>query len=288
MLNMIAKDFLLIFIIIFFTPPLVPCLPTTYLSSKEARRSITQHHTTTTMVQLRKPSSFLSIAAVVALSLPASSNAQEFMTCILTGMGSGDFDLQAPLTELVPVIEQKCCPEGNTEPTCTAFKCVDLETMLMNEPCTCGEVETAQKGMLEDPTIAGSISMMLPTFAEDTQAAFDACCSTESTTASEFNTCFAALQAAAPAPAPATTTATTAASTNVDDGSTSTESTPAADTTTTTTTGATEAVTTTTAAASTGAAPAPSPSPAPSSANSITSVSFNIILAAYALFNYVM
>jgi hypothetical protein len=272
---MIAKDFLLTFSSSYL-----------HLSSKEARRSITHTQHTTTMVQLLKPSSFLSIAAA-ALSLPASSNAQNFMTCILTGMGSGDFDLQAPLTELVPVIEQKCCPEGNSEPTCTAFKCVDLETMLMNEPCTCGEVETAQKGMLEDPTIAGSISMMLPTFAEDTQAAFDACCSTESTTASEFNTCFAALQAAAPAPAPATTTATTAASTNVDDGSTSTESTPAADTTTTTTTGATEAVTTT-AAASTGAAPAPSPSPAPSSANSITSVSFNIILAAYALFNYVM
>jgi hypothetical protein len=241
------------------------------------------------MVQLLKPSSFLSIAAL-ALSLPASSNAQGFMTCILTGMTSGDFDLQAPLTDLVTAIEEKCCPEGTNEATCTAFKCVDLETMFLNEPCTCGEVETAQKGMLLDPLISGSIMSMMPTFEEDTQAAFDACCPTESTTASEFNTCFAALQTAAPA----TTTATTAASTNVDDGSTNTESSPAAstttepaaDTTTTTTTGATEAVTTTTAA-STGAAPAPSPSPSPSSANSITSVSFNV-LAAYALFNYVM
>ena len=238
------------------------------------------------MVQLLKPSSLLSIAAA-ALSLPASSNAQEFLTCILT---SG-IDFQAPLTELVPAIEEKCCPEGTEESACTAFKCVDLETNLLNEPCTCGEVEAAQADMLSDPLISGAITSMMPTFAEDSQVVYDACCPTEATTASEFNTCFTALQAATPG---TTTTATTAASTNVDDGSTSTESTPAAstttepaaDTTTTTTTGATEAGTTTTTA-STGAAPAPSPSPSPSSANSITSVSFNI-LAAYALFNYVM
>ena len=93
------------------------------------------------------------------------------------------------------------------------------------------------------------------------EAIFEACCTSEETTATEVNTCLATL----PVPAVNATTAATEPTTTV---------------------GATDAPveTTTTATAATEAAP--TPVAAPSSGN-IASVSFPMMIG-YALFNYVM
>ncbi|KAK1745823.1 hypothetical protein QTG54_003747 [Skeletonema marinoi] len=210
-------------------------------------------------MQLR-PSLLLSTAAAALISMPLAAQG-EFLQCVMQNLGL-ILPLMANTTELTGAVSSLCCGETD-DPTCAALQCLDFETMLMVEPCTCSDMTGALEGMKADTGLMTQISAFLPNLVPQSEAATDACCASDETTATEVNTCVATLDWT-------TLTGTTEAATTT--GATE----PAA------TTGATEATTTSTAAA----VPVPAPATAPSSGN-IASVSLPIMVA-YTIFNYVM
>lgn len=135
----------------------------------------------------------------------------------------------------------------------------------MLEPCTCGEAMGAQETMKADTALSAQIAMMVPDLYTSTDAIFANCCPSETTTATEVNTCLAAALAAE-----------AVNGTSIDGGgpSTTTVATvPAVVEPVETTTTATEAV--------------PTPTTAPTSGSIAASVSLPVMVA-YTLFNYVM
>ena len=183
------------------------------------------------------------------------------------------------------------------------IECIDFQTELLKEPCTCTEFLGAYKAFA-DQTVSGDSAAFSATMDEETAACFAACCPSETTTNTDFNACVISNCATKTASTEAATVGTTGAAEFF--GTTgSTEATTVAGTTGSTEAaveGTTESATTTTgateAAATTGATEAkettttatkptyPQPASAPSSA-SIVSVSFPFV-AAYALFKYAM
>mmetsp|Transcript_30797 Transcript_30797/g.39776 ORF Transcript_30797/g.39776 Transcript_30797/m.39776 type:complete len:219 (-) Transcript_30797:756-1412(-) len=218
-------------------------------------------------MQLR-PSLLLSTAAAALISMPLAAQG-EFLQCVMQNLGL-ILPLMANTTELTGAVSSLCCGETD-DPTCAALQCLDFETMLMVEPCICSDMTGALEGMKADTGLMTQISAFLPNLVPQSEAATDACCASDETTATEVNSCFATLDLT-------TLTGTTEAATTT--GATEAAATTGA-TEPVATTGATETTTTSTAAAA-----VPALATAPSS-GSIASVSLPIMVA-YTIFNYVM
>jgi len=199
---------------------------------------------------------------VAAFSMPLASNSQDDLaSCAFAVVTTSGLGLADPAAIATPIYD-KCCP-GSVDPTCTLMACLDLEseTMGLKEPCTCGEAIEALKAMMEG-SLGTQINMFFPALGSQSSAAYEACCSSEATTATEFNNCLA--DGTSAEVVVVGSTGATGAPTDV------------------TTTIATEAVETT----ATATKPNPTAASTPSSA-SLTSVSLPIMVA-YAFLNYIM